>query len=298
MEVNDEYNRAIDALNKYVPDKRTARKIIQQCSLYNFPIARNRDIALKDDEDFKKANALCIVNTVKSYVNSDLFEEKIKGIREEGTKELDELTDNFLRGDLTEKVSESVKSYSEQFGKIFKGKPTPMTRLANIFKTKKTKEKELKAKKEKEQEEAKKKVIVEREARLKALKEEKEIAKLEKELGKEPSKVKAEAEVKEKVPTIPKEEIKKGITDIKKAVPWTSSTIVAVVLIITFILIVMTIGMVVTIIGGLWAIALMLKKNPNVTGVARTYLIMYAVSMNWIYVIYHGIKYGFSSLAP
>ena len=71
---------------------------------------------------------------------------------------------------------------------------------------------------------------------------------------------------------------------------------IVIILIFIVVLAVLTFGIMLTITGGIWAMALILKRNPDVKGISRIYLIMYAISLNWIYVIYHAFKYGFKSL--
>jgi flagellar biosynthesis chaperone FliJ len=49
--------------------------------------------------------------------------------------------------------------------------------------------------------------------------------------------------------------------------------------------------------GSLWAVAIILRRNPKITGITRIYMIMFALSTGWFYVAVVAIMYGASAVS-
>jgi hypothetical protein len=67
-------------------------------------------------------------------------------------------------------------------------------------------------------------------------------------------------------------------------------------LIIFILLLVLEIGFLVT--GAIWAVYLAHKFNKKVGKTSGLYMTLYSASAGWIYVLYSGMKHGFSSIYP
>lgn len=73
-------------------------------------------------------------------------------------------------------------------------------------------------------------------------------------------------------------------------------TTLIILIIVLVIVVVILLGTIQAIVGGLWAMSLMLKLNPHIKGVTRYYMMLYAFTLSWIYVVYVGFRYGWRML--
>lgn len=67
---------------------------------------------------------------------------------------------------------------------------------------------------------------------------------------------------------------------------------ILIIVIIMIILFIITLGFIFFLIGGIWAITIIMRDNKHIHGTSRLAMCMYAFSANWLYVIFYSIKHG------